>query len=196
MFQSVYCNIPAVKTPRDHYQSVLVALKEFGVLLESDPRLPSVCTLITGEVLHGSWWSHPLSHTIFQVNEQLADHRDVLITKLVSGKVTFMHRRLWANILAIGTAAQEWQFEELNKASIRLFELVESSELLQTDSLRWSKSEKTKPSAAACELEQRLLLISRQVHTESGRHAKILESWSHWAKDVDVKGEKRQSLRQ
>jgi len=37
-------------------------------------------------------------------------------------------------------------------------------------------------SVAALHLERRLLVLGTQVHTESGRHAKSLESWPHWAR--------------
>jgi hypothetical protein len=36
------------------------------------------------------------------------------------------------------------------------------------------------PRELARELEQRLLVHSSEVHTESGRHVKVLESWAHW----------------
>jgi hypothetical protein len=36
-------------------------------------------------------------------------------------------------------------------------------------------------------LERRLLIHSRQVHTESGAHAKVLESWQSWAASAELK---------
>jgi hypothetical protein len=36
-------------------------------------------------------------------------------------------------------------------------------------------------------LERRLLIHSKQVHTESGAHAKVLESWESWAAEVGLK---------
>ena len=96
---------------------VMDRLKQDGFLLESDQKLPSVCTLITGEPLKSSWWSHPKAQVIFQVNELLEDHPDVMITKLVSGKVTFIHRKLWPEILAIGAAREPWQVEGLSPSA-------------------------------------------------------------------------------
>ena len=37
---------------------------------------------------------------------------------------------------------------------------------------------------AARELENRLLIAGTQFHTESGVHAKLLETWEHWAQRV------------
>src|SRR5947207_2949642 len=99
------------------FDVVLSQLNDLGVLLESDPKLPSVSSLLTGEPMRGSWWSHPLAHTIFNVNEQLEEHRDVMMTKLISGKVTFVHRRLWPEILAIGTAREPWQTRDLSSTA-------------------------------------------------------------------------------
>jgi hypothetical protein len=33
-------------------------------------------------------------------------------------------------------------------------------------------------------LERKLLVNAVQVHTESGAHAKLLETWEHWAKRI------------
>jgi hypothetical protein len=37
------------------------------------------------------------------------------------------------------------------------------------------------------ELEWRLLVISREVHTDRGSHAKVIESWDRWAKRMQVR---------
>ena len=45
----------------------MVALAEQGMLLESARGpLPNVAELVAGEPIHGSWWSHPSSHAIFE----------------------------------------------------------------------------------------------------------------------------------
>ena len=161
------------------FERVFAELLQYGLLLESDPMLPSVCSLITSGPQRGSWWSHPLAHTIFQVNGQLADHVDVLITKLISSKVTFIHRRLWSEVLAIGMAREAWQITGLSAGARRVLKLVDEQGTLRTDQLIFSKS--FKPGEASRELEKRLLLHSDELHTESGAHAKLLETWPRWA---------------
>ena len=69
---------------RKDSQRVLAALKRYGLLLQTDARLPNVCALVTGAPVSGSWWAHPGSHDIFRVSCDLAEHRDVLVIKLVS----------------------------------------------------------------------------------------------------------------
>src|SRR6266487_2233368 len=137
---------------------VLNQLTEFGLLLESDPSLPSVSTLITGERLRGSWWSHPLAEAIFRVNCQLEDHPDVIVTKLISEKVTFAHRKLWPAILAIGKARELWQTGGLSVPANSILQSVDKEGSLRTDKLAWPKSLKGKPGDAARELEKKLLV--------------------------------------
>lgn len=169
-------------TSGKYFKSVFDVLKQNGFLLESDAKLPSVCTLITGEALHGSWWSHPLAQVIFRVNEQLEDHKDVLITKMISGKVTFVHRKLWSELLAVARAREPWQTKRLSGSARSLLKMIDKQGLLTTDRISWPKSDKTKPGDVARELEKKLLVHGEQFHSESGAHAKLLETWEHWAK--------------
>ena len=174
--------------PANHIKRVLSKIFSFGFLLESDPKLPSVCSIITGAPIRGSWWSHPLARTIFQVNERLEDHPDVLITKLVSGKVTFVHRNLWSEIVVLGCAREPWQMNGLSASAKKLLKTVEGAGALRTDQIgglagisRGSQSAaKNKPGEVVRDLEQRLLIHADQIHTESGAHAKHLETWRHW----------------
>jgi hypothetical protein len=74
----------------------MVALVEHGMLLESaHGPLPSVAEMVAGEPIRGSWWSHRASHTLFDALNSLADSPDVVRTRLVDGKLTLVHRRLW-----------------------------------------------------------------------------------------------------
>lgn len=161
---------------------VLSQLKKLGFLLESDQRLPNVCTLVTGEAMRGSWWSHPLSHDIFSVNEQLEDNPDVLITKLISGKVTFVHRELWQPLSAVGKSREEWQMKTLSAPARLLLKQLDKVGSLTTNKL--GSAFGTKPGDVARDLEKRLLICAEQFHTDSGAHAKLLETWETWARRV------------
>ena len=169
------------------FQLVFQRLRKAGFLLESDPKLPSVCTLITGEPLKSSWWSHPLAQTIFQVNELLEDHKDVLVTKLVAGKVTFVHRKLWPEILSIGVTRETWQLKKLSNSARALLQLVDERGSLTTDKIPPQALGKAKVGAVARELGTKLLINGAQIHTASGAHAKSLETWGHWAARVGFK---------
>ena len=171
---------------RDYYEEVFGELKKWGLLLESDPKLPSVCTIITGEPMKGSWWSHPLAQTIFQVNERLDDHPDVLIGKLLAGKVTFVHRQFWPALLAIATSGEPWQMRNLTDTAQQVLNSVKSAGSLRSDELSIGTLDRKQLSESVRTLERRLLIHSRQIHTESGAHAKVLESWERWAASVKV----------
>lgn len=171
--------------PAQEFQKVLAALGSFGLLMVSDNAFPSVSGLVVRERVKGSWWSHPLAHTIFGINELLEEHRDVLITKLVAGKVTFVHRKLWPQIYAIGTAGEDWQMKGLSPAAKALFEKAQKKGSVDTSKL--GAVHGMKPGDAARELELRLLIHAEQVHTELGAHAKIVETWDAWADRVALK---------
>jgi hypothetical protein len=80
----------------------MATLIEHGMLLESaHGPLPSVAELVAGEPIRGSWWAHPASHQIFDVINALAASPDVVRTRLVNGKVTFIHRRLWCALVRV-----------------------------------------------------------------------------------------------
>ncbi|MBI3698253.1 MAG: hypothetical protein HY238_25875 [Acidobacteria bacterium] len=145
-------------------------LSELGLLLESDPKLPSVASLAAGQPVRGSWWGHPQGHAIFRALRELAARPDVLVCKLVSGKVTFVDRKLWPAVVAVGTGREPWQMSGLSRAARSLLDRVTREGRVETSG------------EAARELERVLLIYSEQIHTEGGAHAKILQSWERWGK--------------
>lgn len=80
----------------------MAALVEHGILLESARGpLPNVAEMVAGEPIRGSWWAHPAGHAIFAALNSLADSPDVVRTRLVNGKVTLIHRRLWPALVRV-----------------------------------------------------------------------------------------------
>jgi hypothetical protein len=142
-----------------------------GLLLVTDPVLPSVAGIVAKEPVKGSWWSHPAAHAIFAVLEQLDDAGDTLLVKLVSGKQTFVAETLWREFFSVATARERWQTQGLTREDRALLRKVESGERV-----RGAKNAKA--------LEARLLAHSKNVHTESGAHAKELASWKTCMKDL------------
>lgn len=141
------------------------ALDEHGLLLLQDKELPSAVGIITGERLAGSWWSHPQAHEIFRRLEELEAAGDVVATKLIGGKVTFVHRRLWPALAAVGRAREEWQTRGLSAAARRLLARVDEEKSVHTSG------------PAAKELQERLLVDAHEEHTASGKHVTVLKSW-------------------
>ena len=153
-------------------------LSRAGLLLLHDAELVSLSTLVAGAPIRGSWWGHAKGREIFRVAGELGDLEDVLTAKLVGGKVTFVHRRLWPSLLAVVTSGEPWQTNRLPAASSRLLE-----RLHQVPRLRCDDAETT---AAAKPIDQRLLARAEQVHGDSGRHVLELEDWRRWARRLRV----------
>lgn len=151
-------------------RQILEELERCGLLLLQDKRLPSVVSLFTGDTLKGSWWAHPRSHEIFRFLTELGEDPDVLFCKLVAGKVTLVHRRLWPALLAVGTSKEPWQTQGLSREAASLWKRVEKSGSVVASG------------TAVKELERRLLAFAREEHTESGAHRMVVESWSRWVK--------------
>jgi hypothetical protein len=81
-------------------------VEKHGIVLVSarHATVPSLAAAIAGEAaasFRGSWWAHPKSHEIFRALAALDDDEDVVFTKLVDGKLTIVHRRLWPALAAL-----------------------------------------------------------------------------------------------
>jgi hypothetical protein len=182
-----------MKTASRDFRHVLVKLKAIGLLLMTDARLPNVASLVAGEPVKGSWWSHPRAHDIFAALGRLAEHEDVLFTKLISGKVTLVHRELWADLLSVAMAREGWQTHGLSTAAQHLMHAVERKGLALSDDIPWPKRfQSLKVGNAVRDLEARLLIHTEEFHTQSGSHAKMLETWHHWADRIRFKLDSRQ----
>lgn len=80
-------------TPRQ----ALAFVRQHGVVLEAAAGpVRSLAAAIVGGPIRGSWWAHPRSHEIFELTRGVRDAEEVLVCRLVEGKVTYVHRRLWA----------------------------------------------------------------------------------------------------
>ena len=164
---------------------VLAELRSRGWLLQADAVLPNVAALVAGEPIRGSWWSHPKSNLVYWVLEELEDSPEVLRVKLVRGKATMLHRALWPALVAAGAARARWQTAGLSRSGRSLHLRTERAETLRLDRLeRWSGP--AKPGDAARELEARLLVYAHEIHTETGKHTKELETWRHFAERLGV----------
>jgi len=71
-------------------------VQKHGVVLESaNGQVPSLAQAITGDKIKGNWWAHPRGKEIFQITRIVRESDQVLVCRLISGKVTLVHRRLW-----------------------------------------------------------------------------------------------------
>jgi hypothetical protein len=72
------------------------------VVLESGKGpVPSLAETIAGGPIRGSWWAHAQGREIFALTRAIRDCPDVLVCRLVGGKITYVHRRLWAALVRL-----------------------------------------------------------------------------------------------
>lgn len=83
-------------------RAALAFLEEHGVVLQAAKgRVPTLAEAIAGAPIRGSWWGHPKGRTIFRILTGVCESPDVLVCRLVDGRITFVHRRLWPALVRL-----------------------------------------------------------------------------------------------
>lgn len=83
-------------------QEALEFVRKHGVVLESARGpVPCLAHAIAGEAIGGSWWGHARGQEIFELSRAVRDCDDVLVCRLVHGKITYVHRRLWPALVRL-----------------------------------------------------------------------------------------------
>ena len=77
-------------------------VEQHGVVLEGarGPR-PNIAEAVAGEPIRGNWWGHKKGREIFRATRAVRDSDDVLVCRLVGGRITYVHRRLWPAIVRL-----------------------------------------------------------------------------------------------
>jgi hypothetical protein len=93
----------------------LAFVKRHGVVLQSARGpAPSLAEAVAGAPIRGSWWGHPAGQEIFAVLSAVCDSPEVLYCRLLGGKVTLVHRRLWPALVRLAS-----RFDPAHLAAIR-----------------------------------------------------------------------------
>lgn len=83
-------------------EEAMAFIRRHGVVLVSAKgAVPRLTEAIVNEPIKGSWWAHPKSHHIFAILEVVTDSEDILVCRLVDGKITLVHRRLWPALVRV-----------------------------------------------------------------------------------------------
>ena len=83
-------------------EDALAFVRKHGVVLVSAKgTAPRLTEAIAGEPIKGSWWAHPQSHRIYAILEAVTGSDQVLVCRLIDGKVTLVHRRLWPSLVRL-----------------------------------------------------------------------------------------------
>jgi len=92
-------------------KEALAFIKRHGVVLQSARGpVPSLAEAIAGGPIRGSWWGHPKGRSIYSATQAVCESPDILVCKLIDGKITYVHRRLWP---ALAKLASRFQPEQL-----------------------------------------------------------------------------------
>jgi hypothetical protein len=87
-------------TPR----AAIALVRRHGIMLESARgSAPSFASAVVGEEVPGAWWGHPQSHEIYRATRAVRESGEVLVCRLLGGKVTYVHRRLWPALVRLAS---------------------------------------------------------------------------------------------
>ncbi len=164
-------------------KKIFATIERHGLYLQQDKTRASLISLVTGEALDSSWWSHRHAHAIFEILEDLSENPEIIFCKLVASKVTLIHRRLWPAVYTIGVCREPWQVGSLGAAERKLLAEIELRNSVEN------------PGKEIKKLEKLILVHSRQVHSPTGKHVIIGTSWKAWAREnkvpaIDIAGAK------
>jgi hypothetical protein len=106
----------------------LAFVRKHGVVLESARGpVPTLAEHAAGEPIRGSWWGHPKGHEIFALTRAVRASKAVLVCRVVDGKVTYVHRRLWSALVRLSA-----EFPRDNLAALREMHSPRGTHTLRT----------------------------------------------------------------
>jgi hypothetical protein len=170
------------KLGRRELSRALAELERIGLLLQHDAVLPSFTNVALGESIRGSWWAHPRANDLYDLLQVFRAEAGGLSVKLVNGKLTFVARRLWPAIAAVGRGSAAWQRDGLSRDARTLLAFVRKRGAVRADQVDFVPGVDLAKRFA--ELEKRLLVHVESFHSEAGSHHKLVRSWPRWWRDA------------
>ena len=81
----------------------LAFIKRHGIVLESAQVVGTrnLADAFLGARRPGSWWGHSKGKQFFAITRRIRRHPEVLVCRLIGGKVTYVHRRLWPALIRL-----------------------------------------------------------------------------------------------
>lgn len=77
-------------------EEAIAFVRTHGIVLEAAAGpVPSLAEAIAGAPIQGSWWPHPRGKAIFRATRAVRAADEVLVCRLIDGKITLVHRLLW-----------------------------------------------------------------------------------------------------
>ena len=95
-------------------EEAIAFVKRHGIVLQAARGpVPSLAEAVAGGPIRGSWWGHPKGHAIFQATQAVCQSPDILVCKLIDGKVTYVHRRLWPALIKLAPRFRKAQLAKV-----------------------------------------------------------------------------------
>ena len=106
----------------------LAFIERRGVVAESVHRgaVPSLAAAIAGAPIRGNWWSHARSKEIFALTRAVRDAPQILVCRIVDGKISYVHERLWPALVRLAD-----RFPREGLARVRELHTVNGKHVLQ-----------------------------------------------------------------
>jgi hypothetical protein len=83
-------------------EEALAFVERHGVVLQAARGpVPRLAETVAGGPIRGSWWGHPKAGQIHAAAQAICESPDVLVCKMVEGKITYVHRRLWPALVKL-----------------------------------------------------------------------------------------------
>lgn len=94
----------------------LAFVRKHGVVLEAGRGpVASLADAAAGRPIRGSWWGHPKGREIFALTRAVRDSKDVCVCRIVGGKITYVHRRLWPALVRIAANLPRRQLARIHE---------------------------------------------------------------------------------
>src|SRR3989442_8394449 len=101
-FASAERGLRSFHRDRINTKQALAWVKKFGLAVESArASVPNLAEMIARASLRGSWWAHPKGGEIFLLSRAIRRSPDVLVCRLMDGKITYVHRRMWPALVSL-----------------------------------------------------------------------------------------------
>jgi len=95
-------------------EQALLFVEEHGIVLQAARGpVPTFAEYVVGGPIKGSWWAHTKAHEIYELASFVSEHADVLVCKLVQGKVTYVHRRVWPALIKLAARFEPDQLAQI-----------------------------------------------------------------------------------
>src|ERR1019366_1955308 len=97
-------------------EEVFAFVRDHGVVLVSARgTAPRLTEAIVGGPIKGSWWAHPQSHQIYAILQAVTESDQVLVCRLINGKVTLVHCRLWPSLVRLANRFAPGQLAQVRE---------------------------------------------------------------------------------